>query len=148
MNILIPKGTNYLFTGYFSNISGNDLQGSNSKHNAGDGELILDIGTVFKIDRKQMTIDKYGKEKTIYDVHVVSISDWAKKIIYTGRKTCFFGQAYSPNEMGRFWTALLDRNTQGVKQYNTESKKIIMERNYKQMLKSTWQTKNRCYNKK
>ena len=36
--------------------------------------------------------------------------------IYTGRKTCFFGQAYSPNEMGRFWTALLDRNTQGVKQ--------------------------------
>lgn len=31
-------------------------------------------------------------------------------------KTCFFGQAYSPNEMGRFWTALLDRNTQGVKQ--------------------------------
>ena len=75
MNILIPKGTNYLFTGYFSNIAGNDLQDSNSKHNAGDGELILDIGTVFKIDKKQITIDKYGKEKTIYDVHVVSVSD-------------------------------------------------------------------------
>lgn len=79
MNILIPKGTNYLFTGYFSNIAGNDLQDSNSKHNAGDGELILDIGTVFKIDRKQMTIDKYGKERTIYDVHVVSVSDWANE---------------------------------------------------------------------
>ena len=79
MNILIPKGTNYLFTGYFSNIAANDLRDSDSKYNAGDGELILDIGTVFKIDKKQVIIDKYGKERTIYDVHVVSASECANK---------------------------------------------------------------------
>lgn len=79
MNILIPKGTNYLFTGYFSNIAANDLRNSDSKYNAGDGELILDIGTVFKIDKKQVIIDKYGKERTIYDVHVVSASECANK---------------------------------------------------------------------
>lgn len=79
MNILIPKGTNYLFTGYFSNIAANDLRNSDSKYNAGDGELILDIGMVFKIDKKQVIIDKYGKERTIYDVHVVSASECANK---------------------------------------------------------------------
>lgn len=65
LNILIPAGTHYLYTGSFSNTCGvyPPLEGSINEDIV--GELILDIGTVLKIDKKR----KKGK-LTIYDVHV------------------------------------------------------------------------------
>lgn len=65
LNIFIPSGTPYLYTGLFSNTCGvyPPLEDSQNVDNV--GELILDIGTVFKIDKRRR------KDKvTIYDVHV------------------------------------------------------------------------------
>lgn len=65
LNIVVPAGTHYLFTGTFSNTCGPypPLNGTESEDNV--GEMILDIGTIFVIDKKR----KKGKI-TIYDVHV------------------------------------------------------------------------------
>lgn len=65
LNILIPKGTPYLYTGIFSNTVGSYPSEENQTIEDTVGELILDIGTIFKIDRKR----RHGGI-TIYDVHV------------------------------------------------------------------------------
>lgn len=65
LNIIIPAGTHYLYTGSFSNTCGiyPPLEGLENEDMV--GELILDIGTVFKID-------KIRRKSNIlfYDVHV------------------------------------------------------------------------------
>lgn len=66
LNILIPKGTPYLYTGVFSNTAGSYPHEDNKTIQDIIGELILDIGTIFKIDKKRRR-----KGITIYDVHVV-----------------------------------------------------------------------------
>lgn len=66
LNILIPKGTPYLYTGDFSNTTGSYPHEDNKTIQDIIGELILDIGTIFKIDKKRRR-----KGITIYDVHVV-----------------------------------------------------------------------------
>ena len=66
LNILIPKGTPYLYTGVFSNTIGSYPHEYNKTILDTVGELILDIGTIFKIDKKRRR-----KGNTIYDVHVV-----------------------------------------------------------------------------
>lgn len=66
LNIRIPKGTPYLYTGVFSNTTGPYPHEDNKTVQDTVGELILDIGTIFKIDKK-----KRRKGITIYDVHVV-----------------------------------------------------------------------------
>lgn len=65
LNILIPKGTPYLYTGIFSNTVGSYPPEENQTIEDTVGELILDIGTILKIDRKR----RHGGI-TIYDVHV------------------------------------------------------------------------------
>lgn len=67
LNILIPKGTPYLYTGVFSNTVGSYPHEGNQIIRDTVGELILDIGTIFKIDKK-----KRRKGITLYDVHVVN----------------------------------------------------------------------------
>lgn len=67
LNILIPKGTPYLYTGVFSNTTGSYPHEDNKTNRDIIGELILDIGTIFKIDKKRRL-----KGITIYDVHVVN----------------------------------------------------------------------------
>lgn len=66
LNILIPKGTPYLYTDVFSNTTGSYPHEDNKTIQDIIGELILDIGTIFKIDKKRRR-----KGITIYDVHVV-----------------------------------------------------------------------------
>lgn len=65
LNILIPAGTSYLYTGVFSNTFGPYTPENETMNNDKVGELILDIGTILKIDRKR----ECGGI-TIYDVHV------------------------------------------------------------------------------
>ena len=72
-NIVVPVGTNYLYTGNFSNVI--DIYPHNNDFEDTTCELILDIGTVFKINRKQIIIDKSGKKRIIYDVNVVNEYD-------------------------------------------------------------------------
>lgn len=68
LNILIPKGTPYLYTGVFSNTIGTYPHEENQPIKDIVGELILDIGTIFKIDKRRRC---RCKGITIYDVHVV-----------------------------------------------------------------------------
>lgn len=72
-NIVVPVGTNYLYTGNFSNVIG--IYPHNNNFEDTTCELILDIGTVFRINRKQIIIDKSGKKRIIYDVNVVNEYD-------------------------------------------------------------------------
>lgn len=65
LNILIPKGTPYLYTGAFSNTIGSYPHEENQTIKDTVGELILDIGTILKIDKM-----KRCGGITIYDVHV------------------------------------------------------------------------------
>lgn len=69
LNILIPKGIPYLYTGIFSNMTGSYPHEDNDTAQDIAGELILDVGTIFKIDKM-----KRRKGITIYDVHVVDTS--------------------------------------------------------------------------
>lgn len=66
LNIVIPAGTHYLYTGTFSNVCGVYPSLNGSINDDMVGELILDIGTILKIDKKS----RKGK-LTIYDTHVV-----------------------------------------------------------------------------
>ena len=72
-DIVVPVGTNYLYTGNFSNVIG--IYPHNNDFEDTTCELILDIGTVFRINRKQIIIDKSGKKRIIYDVNVVNEYD-------------------------------------------------------------------------
>lgn len=65
LNILIPESTTYLFTGVFSNTIGSYPFEENQTIKDTVGELILDIGTILKIDGKRSE-----KGITIYDAHV------------------------------------------------------------------------------
>lgn len=65
LKILIPEGTPYLYTGDFSNTIGSYPPEENQTIKEMVGELILDIGTILKIDGKRRE-----KGITIYDVHV------------------------------------------------------------------------------